>query len=252
MNSVKVLGLVILAGILVILLTSCEWPPELGARELGVEVVQQTSDTAFVTATWKPPLNVQSGWELFYEWTNTRVSGGNACELSEATTQATVSFTCTKGTTAGQMRFEVTAVRVVDGSQLPGPPTSATYTVPPRAAEPPGPVDSLAVQVAWRRIWTDPGDQQHAHLQYGLPPATYREINYPQGLQESFMYEVLLDGELTTYKYDASYGVAECDFAGSQEVCPVRPFRRERGHLGLLGPHRGDGLAGVLRRGSPV
>ena len=191
---------------------SCDWwpPPELGARELGVEVVQQTSDTAYVSATWKPPLNAQEGWELFYEWTNTRISGGNACELSEATTQTEVNFKCTKGGTAGQMRFSVVPVRVVDGAQLRGPATDATYTVPARAAEPPGPVDSLRIQVAYRRVWTDAHDPQHAHIQYDLPPATYREIDYPQGLTESFMYEVLLDGEPTAYLYDASYGLTEC------------------------------------------
>jgi len=225
--------------------TSCEWlPPELGARDLGVEVASAPGDTAFVTATWKAPLNVQGGWEMFYEWSNTRLSGGNACELSEATTQTTVSFDCTKGTTAGQMRFIVTAVWVVAGAQLRGPPTDVTYTVPPKAAEPPGPVDSLSVIVAWRRIWTEPADQQHVHLQYDVPPATYRNVDYRIGLTETFMYELYLDGEYVMAA-DASFGVTEC--AEDGEVCPVRPFRRSRGHMAVLGAHRGDGLAGVLR-----
>lgn len=93
---------------------------------------------------------------------------------------------------------------------------------------PPGPVDSLSViRVASMRVWNDPDSLTLAHIQYQLPPATYRYVDYrldpPQ--TETYMYELWADGQKIGYSADASYGVTECWLAGEGEVCPIRPFR---------------------------
>lgn len=46
------------------------------------------------------------------------------------------------------MEFEVWAVRVVDGALYPGAKTAARYDVPAIGVIPPGPVDSLTIEVA--------------------------------------------------------------------------------------------------------
>lgn len=93
---------------------------------------------------------------------------------------------------------------------------------------PPGPVDSMSViRVSTRRVWNNPDDLTVAHIQYQLPPATYRHVDYRLSppMTETYMYEVLVDGQQAGYLMDASYGVAECWLAGEGEVCPIRPFR---------------------------
>lgn len=119
---------------------------------------------------------------------------------------------------------------------------------------PPPPICDTCVnviQIASRRVWTDPDSPQVAFLQYYLPPAGHYPIDYRVGLTESLMYELWSGGQKIGYSADAGYGVTECHLAENGELCPVRPFRSSAGWMGLLGPHRGDGLAGVLRLRRP-
>lgn len=132
--------------------------------------------------------------------------------------------------------------------------------IPPPDTIPPPPVCDTCVNVirlSWLRIYrsirfegpdaipTDTG----TFIQYGLPPAGYRNVDYrldpPQ--TERLMYELWIDGQKIGYSADADSGVRECGADG--EVCPVRPFRPGAGLVALLGSHRGAGLAGVLRLG---
>jgi hypothetical protein len=212
-------------------LSGCDLIPDAGAKPKVSVTYQET--TATVTATWSRPSNVQSSWTIYYEWTNERISGGNACSEAEATTQTTVTFTCSRSEqTVGVMEFTVWAVRNVGGTLYPGVKRSTQYNVEPTGITPPGPVDSLDVQVAWRRIFSGrTGGQTDTAtvIQYLLAPATYRNIDYRIGQTESFHYEIWgeQDGVFKRigYTVDGSWGIVECHKAGNGEVCPVRPFR---------------------------
>jgi len=98
---------------------------------------------------------------------------------------------------------------------------------------PPGPVDSVTViRVANMRVWRDANDLSKVAIQYQLPPAGYRYVDYrldpPQ--KESLSYEVWVDGQRAGYTVDASGGVMDCSLmpggeCENGEVIPVRPFR---------------------------
>lgn len=147
----------------------------------------------------------------------------------------TVTFTCSRAElTVGVMQFEVWAVRNLAGQLYPGPKSSATYEVAPSGAVPPGPVDSLSIQVASRRLYQNrdyPGvspDDTVTMIQYQFSPATYRHVDYRIGETETYHYEVWVDGEKVGYSVDASWGISECWRAENGEVCPIRPFRGYR------------------------
>lgn len=132
--------------------------------------------------------------------------------------------------------------------------------IPPPDTIPPPPVCDTCVnviQVAWMRVvrtrrWEGPDStltDSATYIQFNLPPAGYRNVDYrldpPQ--TERLMYEVWIDDQQVGYAADADYGIHDCEGVANQEVCPVRPFRSSTRFMGLLGPHRGAGLAGVLR-----
>ena len=98
---------------------------------------------------------------------------------------------------------------------------------------PPGPVDSLEViQVGFMRVWRDANDLNDVAIQYSLPPAGYRHIDYrlnpPE--KERLMYEVWIDGQQAGYAVDADHGIRDCSLMPGGECVdgesiPVRPFR---------------------------
>jgi hypothetical protein len=102
---------------------------------------------------------------------------------------------------------------------------------------PPGPVDSLTViRVASMRVWNhisdDPSNLTTATIQYLLPPAGYRYVDYrlnpPQ--KERLMYEVWMDGAQVGWAADADHGIGDCSLmpggeCENGEIIPVRPFR---------------------------
>ena len=140
-------GSALLITILGLSISGCDKIPPASAGEPALSISYQET-TATITVNWKRPSNAADSWQLHYEWTNNRQSGGNACEKAEATTQTTVTFTCSRSeSTIGVMRFEVWAVRTVDGQAYPGPRSSATYEVAPAGVTPPGEIDSLTIVV---------------------------------------------------------------------------------------------------------